>query len=922
MSSFDNIIQTPANLETLGQDLWSAVIGNLRKMHNLLKDEHVYSMFDALSVLEDPKQGRNDPLYGDYIRALEKDSDFSFSVAMASAQSGGKSTMLNDILGFPLLPTALNTTTSCAVEIQYGEPAVQVLYYNDGMKSFKEGPTLKGRDTPSEAIWQDLRGLAVAAIRDKIIQPETILYYTDVDPNALQWNDIEMDRNDPRHVVQLYLVLLSMYVGQDKTSDIYQHVLGLRTRLLKKLGMDPYLNYAVRVWWDHPVLKMGFRFIDLPGLGSNATGGMSADGKRIFSHEDISLDYLQKANAIFLFFDPTAAAGDIPSMLDVLLNGESMRNVISRENRITTILNKADMAGNDLSPSFNQIRGVMDNFELKPNIIYPVSAIAGEYLFVERNLFPISRTQKYRREYRKTRSMFIEMMGIEPSEEQLQNMILKALKADYNRKYSFQDIRGREYEISLPQWIEMMTGSQFNVMRVMRALELLRMGKGINGMLEENIKTRITVLKMLQSCGNDLTKELIDSMKDEIQYCIGNVNVSIEKLRLGISEKLGNAADLENVRKAYLAAIDRVEEAISSILTNRANRMQTNPFGNYILKPVQAWLKSSVEKAKNNKAQYEGMKSDIMAFKLAPYMKDADDVFYQMLQKVQQGYDEWLQTLTSLFAELPARLSSSFDRVYRKVRNSQEKMDKAAFDQFFKALYDDLKKSLLTQVKRMLSIMTDYFVKDHRFADLQGEIVNKNTQVVLNIQKMFIEASQKYITMLNGLTFWTDTPCFDMDKFQATVKQPFYTEAGHTNLANMLVQLFTKDYAEGIDDAMSRLSTDAAWQTKSGLGATSNNLSHYIEMAIRGGKLNIQTEIVQLQGILDNYLVRQMKTMMAQVSAALDPIRDYDWAKEEIAGIDGDRRFSEGGASWANAATDKIDEEDDEGIQDENDEEA
>lgn len=900
-------MKTPDNLEGLGRDLGLDIHKTLYTIHQNLKNQKVYDRFPELSP--GVQREENAILLTDcYFASLEEKGGLKFSVATASTQSGGKSTASNAILGYPLLPTAVNTTTACPTEIQYDDqPSIHIRYYGDKPGEFIDGPGFQGSHKLKPDLWRELLDYACLCINQEIILPETLQYCADKnlarkdDPPV--WSDLQMSPDDPRQVVQLLLILFSTYVGQNNSHPDQKtaRVCEQREKLLKAFGVKPNKDFCIQVGWNHPALKKGLVLIDLPGFGSNASENSTSGGEIKRSHDNISLEYLQNTDVVFLFFSPEALAGNIPKILETLLKGERMKYVVSAENRIIPILNKVDMPGAEAQIPFTttQIRAILGE-DLNPPAVYPIAAISGEYRFVEEGLFPIQRTQAYQRGHENYRNEYREDNGVEPSEEQVRLRFSNRLKKAYEHPYPFKDVDGGGHTISLGQWIQLMTTDYLDIMHVLKRMELLNMGLRTNWVIVEKLNGQIAMLRMLKDGGKDLTTKLIDSLESTVMNSLQTFTKQTQDIQYQINVVITSLAleKGEVVRKSYEKAFQTIEEEIMKKVQYQVNQMQPNAAGNYIMDPEECFLEKMKQRARTNRTAYDRMLKEVKEFNVASCLQESEDKLKEMILSVQQDYEKGLGELKDSYHSMEKELENALEQGYRGAVQSvagteadeeKRRQEREQFNRIYGGLYQQLKNSILTQVEQFVQAAVNALYEYEGVSDCQKTAVNEAMKLSVAHQDRYREASTKYVESLKGKAIIAEH-AFNMPAFQETIKIPFFPADQQKRWAAGAIELFTGSYNRNIDVCLTTLGTNMSSLNKSGLLGSVNGLSAFIEQKIGLGDISVETEITGLEYDKKELILKPVQELMDRIAEKFDALREYDWAAAEISEIEVLRR--------------------------------
>lgn len=326
-------------------------------------------------------------------RALDELGHFYYNIGFAGEQSCGKSTVVNSLLQYPLMPTCNLTTTCTVVRLAYSSK-IRVIATDDdtGKRVFD----LDCSDI-SESKFNILKEYVCLAMPTLVI--DNINYFTDkniYDPNTrLTIDDLDMHRENPREVALLLLILLSVYIGQndlEMTSE-KKKCIEKRNEIMRYFGIPAgTVNYSVLVQWDCELLRSGLVITDLPGLGASAET-KEVEGKILKSHDDITKEAIQESDAMVFLEDDTVKNVGTAALRE-MLSSSRLKEVVNKGERIIPVLNKADrLNGAQLITSRQKFADLLlgANVRKEPSDIVPYSAIYGEYVYdnisINRSLF-------------------------------------------------------------------------------------------------------------------------------------------------------------------------------------------------------------------------------------------------------------------------------------------------------------------------------------------------------------------------------------------------------------------------------------------------------------------------------------------------------------------------------------------------------
>lgn len=358
----------------------------------------------VLSVLKDKKLiDEQNASYAQARAALKELGHFSYNIGFAGEQSCGKSTVINSLLRYPLMPTCKLTTTAVVVQLAYSNHLRVRAVDGDSRNVVLDYDCEMPKDTAARKQFRErfdkLLDYGVDAMRELVM--ETFQPFTDVDVRKTfpQLSDMDMSPENPRHVMILLFVLLAVYVGQnDKDWDEQKEkLMQKRTQLFRFLGIPKEtVNIAIYAQADFELLKSGLVITDLPGLGSNA-GTQEINGRKVKGHDDITKEAIQDCDAMVFLSTPENRQAGYKVLTEMLSNAKIKQSVYKGD-RIIAVLNKADRCGETeritvLQNFCTALASVGVNKESKD--IIPYSGIAGELRFED---VPFERTLLYKEE--------------------------------------------------------------------------------------------------------------------------------------------------------------------------------------------------------------------------------------------------------------------------------------------------------------------------------------------------------------------------------------------------------------------------------------------------------------------------------------------------------------------------------------------
>lgn len=888
----DNIMSVPENLNAINRAVSSAAKKYFRAADHSLQTSGIYTRIFPAGNTESADRKALEDLR----EALGRSDDITFRVATASEQSGGKSTASNVILCYPLLPESAIATTACATEIRYGkEPSLQIRYYANpiGADEFEDGPIFRS-DSINKSIWNQLKDFAADCAIENVIIPEHLQYFAErsiVLPGEqsvrqdFSANDLAMSMNDPRHVIVLLLILFTIYVGQNDDEEnidpARKKLCERREKIMSQLGVNASRDFSVLVRWNHPALEQGLIIVDLPGLGSSAGEKNNPDGTIKRSHSTISIEYMNIVDAIFLFFDKTAADGGTSQVLKTFLDSESLKYVKAEENRVIPVMNKVDLPGGIFS-SLNAVRKALGN--LNPPCIYPISAIAGEYQFVRDGLFPIQRTKKY---HNGDILEFLRMfLGREPSDDEISEAIAKRLKNDYEKKYPFKDLNGTQHEINLGEWIRMVTTDYLDRLRALKILETVNKGVYAYSQIVNAITMRIEILKTLKHGGYEMAEALAKSIEACVTRAVtrmmDKLSEQLTKLNFDIQTQIADTST--TMANKYSEGFRKVESGLEKLIRTAAGELLPNVFGNYITDPDAAFIEDGKRRARNNRNVIERLIQNMKNFPVVGCFIDAEGVVKGVVNYIQAEYDRMLETIFRVYNELTEQTVNAMDQEYSEVAEKYG----GQFNEFYKSLFTQLRALVKKKIVASSAMARKMIEEDTNVVKMLNEILDKVSLLSVQVQSAYRNATERYINILRSNTI-VGSPSFDTNALLAQASIPFFsTDATNDWIANScgdIAQFFTSDTTPAFDQFNKRVQS----VSKNVISEQVAGLSDFIGQVVGGGQHSIDNEITRLSDGISS-IRRNIRDMLNEIQTQWDELRQCAWAVREIEYADSERK--------------------------------
>ncbi len=375
--------------------------------------------------------------YAELVEKLKQLRDFHFNIGFAGGMSSGKSTVINSLIEYPLMPTCKLTTTCVGTHLFYGEkPRISVVDDDTGRQVLN----VDCANLPQEHF-RKLKEYACVTTHVKII--ENLQHFTDhnlfQDKDSFTPDMLQMDRNDSNHVILLLMILLTVYVDQN-SAQMNQKTLAAnkkREEVLKFFGFDTNtVNYTIQLQWNGELLKSGMTITDLPGLGAYAPD-RDIGGRTIKGHDTISTDAVKRTDAMVFLVDPQVDGTGVPALQAMISNAE-LKGIVNQSDLIIPVLNKVDDCSgtSEIRQAVDKFVDILKNTGVKKSgeDVHLYSAWYGEYKF---GGIPDDRTCFYFRNYSDFKDDVLEDAEEELNDEQLHRRIMaksrKKLAARYQK---------------------------------------------------------------------------------------------------------------------------------------------------------------------------------------------------------------------------------------------------------------------------------------------------------------------------------------------------------------------------------------------------------------------------------------------------------------------------------------------------------
>ncbi len=658
-------------------------------------------------------------------QAINELDHYTYNIGFAGEQSGGKSTVINSLIQYPLMPTCNLTTTSNCVKLVYGKKIRVTIIDDDTKKCVCDLDCEK----ISNEKFCSLKEYACTAMPVLVI--ENMNYFTEqsifVGGTSLQSSDLDMDVHNSKHIAVLALVLFAAYIGQNdlNLTAEKEKIIEKRKETMRLFGIPKEtINYSIIVQWDCELLKKGLVITDLPGLGAYA-GEKNVDGKTLKSHDDITREAIQEVDAMVFIEDCTVKDVGVRALRE-MLSSTKLKEVVNKGNRVIPILNKVDLLEE------TQIETSQKKFvELllgagvhkSDSEIISYSAIFGEYMFEN---IPFKRTLFYAKEYPKRCKQIHEKAKRKKcSEEELKRELIEDLRYELECQY---------HDSGIEQLREFFLTTYVNVGKYNKAVIAVQMIKNLALQESSSLKGRAEIyLGFNDIIDKDIKKEMISKQKSLVKNLIDR---SIKEL---IDTEKNKLKDVEN-------NLNKIPDLYMEILKTA-------------LKDYQKQLRSITKefhltwKGLGGKAQINilGSKNRELYFqfldqieKLSVDVVPVNQEYAKILDDIQNYIDERYQLVLKQLEDFRDNLDC-YIKKEREDRKNNENINDILNS------IDDWEKTILTYIQNQSdSMKTDLNNKKKDITDvgndvvggmitLNGTITNDFIDIIKNDMKQFVK---------------------------------------------------------------------------------------------------------------------------------------------------------------------------------------
>ena len=620
-------------------------------------------------------------------KALQEVGQFSFNIGFAGEQSCGKSTVINSLLRYPLMPTCKTKTTAVVVKLAYSQHLRVQVTDEDTQKVVLDFDCHMPKDTSGQRVFrerfQKLLDYGMDAMHILILetfQPFSDLAILKVFPSA---NDMDMTPENPRHIMILLFVLLAVYVGQNDPdwNEQTEKLMKKREKLFRSFGIPTdVVNLSIFAQADFDILKKGLVITDLPGLGSSAAS-QEINGKKVMGHDEITINAIKETDAMIFLSTPENREAGYKALKEMISNAR-IKDAVYKSDRIIAVLNQADRCTGDAQRSTvlrdfcKALSSVGVNKE--PSDILCYSAIAGEFRFEDT---PFERTLYFKENYDEEiirEDAEFEDKDFENKKQEVINQMKRRTEKQYEKS-------GIEELLNFFRTTYVDQGKYIKSTFALQAIRILVTNQ-VN-----DLRVTAENCELLSKNHAFLQRNMVVSIRTAIEKPIANAINDCSKQKAAIS------ADVDRYLKDYtegvifLYYIDAFEKGLSSYKRNL----------------IECVSKFDTDRLFHEKARIDrpGSHNQAVYFELREKMNDLsvslteiNNRYTEMLTMINECIDKFYTDVQVSLKRLQGGISDMLNVVINEVKEQKLPADE------IKTL-DQLRNQLITYVKNQLNIV-------------------------------------------------------------------------------------------------------------------------------------------------------------------------------------------------------------------------
>ena len=721
---------------------------------------------------------RRDELVREIDKLIEDYQDSEALLAFIGEMSAGKSTIINVLIRYPLLPSASVPTSDAPVEIRYGSvPALEVVTIDESGSEIQRFLF----DDPAEIDKNTRRRLLEYALwlrENSIIDTESLEYYYDLTKTS---EEILRDVNDPIRLIQLMLIVLSASTGRGRpeleaVEQYHNAILQQKELLLSIFGVEEDLPYAVRIRLPSDILRNGLVLVDLPGLGS---------GNRL--HEQITRGYMERADSYILPFDPEIRTENCSEALTEIVKYERMLSA-GKDARFIVLLNKCDTIHDAarIKTIVQQIHAVLTQISIP--MIYTISAYYGEYRMIEAG-FPASST-RWSREFIPTWKSMQSLMGNDGAaitDEQLAAILEKK----YSSAFEYHDpVTDADVSISTKDFMENVIGEFAPRIRFLNALEQVNRLMYSHTVFAKDLQVRMELVHMLSACGESMMKNLLAIIQDALEGCTGALVTKLQELNSSIRKKHSEMAKgIQAARNEYERGFSAADAAMKQHLNQETQKIKTNALGHAIIDPTAA----SKAVCSHNLPIYNGLILYFGSFDFDQYLRLADAQLEAVIKDEQNLYAQGMKDVEDVFSAFIANVTSSLDTVYTSFKESNRSSLTPGLMATYDRCYQQVHEAVIDYMTVIINETLSYMRADNQFEQEMAKTRTQMAAAVARVKDFYHNYCVSYMRGAVRESKFRKKDYIDIKTIKNQVSQHFRTDSDNQNDLAQLDGIMTRD---------------------------------------------------------------------------------------------------------------------------------
>ncbi len=681
-------------------------------------------------------------------------------IAFIGDMSGGKSSIANMLIGYPMFPVAAVATSEMPAEVRYGkEPKLQVFTYSkseDGEFQEKNVYTFaRISELPDEDKGR-LVAYAKLLVNKRLLKCENLDYYYNF--NRETEDEITAEANNMIRMLQLMLVPLTASVGRGnpcyEDDPGHSEAIQEQKALLKDIfGVSDDEPFVTRVWLDSGLLKNGLVLVDLPGLGS---------GNAL--HTKVTQTYMRRADAFILPFNQDAKTADVQTALGTILKYESMLTG-GKDSRFIFVLNKCDdpyekrpdAYADFIEQAVANIRPGVQGIQVSELI--PISAHYAEYRLLEHGVSP-SHTMQGRK---------LKAMLPASTDEQIKEYML----ARYQTEFVYYDqYTGRTVAYSTEAFMDKTIGEYAPKIRFLNALRRLYDITAKYGNYQKDVEAQLEMLHLLETCGDQLMRDLLDKMADALKDCQAEIITKLNGTKKDIEDNhIQLVKDLEDAKKSYVDGLGRADDVMKQYLQTEIGKMTRDCFGNVVIDP-NAYTSTWEE----NKRLYDGLINYFHAFNFAPYIAAGNQRLEANLNADRKLYQKGIHGIKDALSTLAITCSNALENAYRDfIKELRDK--KITLTDDVKAVYESCYRaacsSILDYLNRLAVQMNREMDTDQRVETEIAVTTGNMTAAIARVEHFYHIECVNYMKAKQQPTTFLERESVNIDAIQKELSKHF-----------------------------------------------------------------------------------------------------------------------------------------------------